>query len=325
MSGVSIARLASATSLALLAGCGPESSERVLGIRAMSFATSEWSEPVNLGAPINTAFLEASPTLTKDGLRLYFVSNRPGGFGLQDLWVSRRSCAESGCPWEEPVNLGAAINSAAVDNGPNLSADEHLLFYFSGRPGGLGNTDIWMSRRADPKDDSGWEDPIDLGADVNTADFDQKPWYQQNAEDGGGNLYFARGDPAANTQEIYYASVTRDGETSGPAVIVAELNVPNFNDAGATLRADGREIFISSNRPGTLGLGDLWTSARQSVHDPWGTPVNLGAPLNTAAQEQQPSLSHDGRTLIWASMRPGGVGGLDIWMSTRTPSGKEAQ
>src|SRR3989441_10342375 len=157
---------------------------------------------------------------------------------------------------------------------PYTTLFRSLLFYFSGRPGGLGNTDIWMSRRADPKDDSSWEDPIDLGADVNTADFDQKPWYQQSAEDGGGNLYFARGDPAANAQEIYYASVTRDGETSGPATIVAELNVPNFNDAVATLRADGREIFISSNRPGTLGLGDLWTSARQSVHDPWGSPVN---------------------------------------------------
>jgi hypothetical protein len=313
--------LASLAPLALLVACGTQSEGVVFQLQADRFASSEWSEPVNLGAPINTEFLEASPTLSKDGLRLYFVSNRPGGFGLQDLWVSQRSCAASVCPWGEPVNLGAAINSAAGDNGPNLSADEHLLFYFSGRPGGRGNTDIWMSRRADPRDDSGWEDPVNLGSDVNTADFDQKPWYQQSAEDGGGNLYFTRGDPAANTQEIYYASVTRDGGTSGPAAIVAELNVPNFSDAGATLRADGREIFFSSNRPGTFGLTDLWTSGRQSVHDTWGTPVNLGTPLNTAAQEQQPGLSHDGRTLIWASTRPGGVGGLDIWMSTRTPSG----
>jgi WD40 repeat protein len=321
MRGTPIAAFAIPVTLALLVACETEPHPAAPRLQAMSFANSEWSAPVNLGAPINTPFLEASPTLSKDGLRLYFVSNRPGGFGLQDLWASQRSCAESVCPWQEPVNLGPAINSARVDNGPNLSADEHLLFYFSDRPGGHGKTDIWMSRRADPKDDLGWEEPVDLGSDVNSADFDQKPWYQQNAEEGGGNLYFTRGDPAANAQDIYFASVTRDGETSGPTVFVAELNVPNFSDAGTTLRADGREIFFSSNRPGTLGLGDLWTSTRRSVHDPWGTPVNLGAPLNTAAQEQQPSLSHDGRTLIWASTRPGGVGGLDIWMSTRTPSG----
>src|SRR2546422_6970878 len=78
MSGVSIARLASATSLALLAGCGPESSERVLGIRAMSFANSEWSEPANLGPAINTAFNEQGPNLSNDGLTLYFGSDRPG-------------------------------------------------------------------------------------------------------------------------------------------------------------------------------------------------------------------------------------------------------
>jgi hypothetical protein len=312
--------LASLAPLALLLACDTESDQPILGLQAHSFATSEWSAPVNLGPTINTPLLEASPHLSKDGLRLYFASNRPGGFGLQDLWVARRTCVELQCPWEEPVNLGPVLNTAAVENGPNLSNDEHLLFFFTGRSGGQGGNDIWVSRRADPTDDFGWEGPVNVGADVNTADLDQKPWYQQSAEDGAGNLYFARGDPVVNAQEIYYASVTRDGETRGSETLVVELNVPNFNDAGATLRADGREIFLTSNRPG-LGLGDLLTSTRQSVHDSWGTPVNLGAPLNTAAQEQQPSLSHDGRTLIWASTRAGGFGGLDIWMATRTPSG----
>jgi len=307
------------TPLALLLGCTAEPDAIVYGIRAHSFANAEWSAPVNLGPPINTPLIEASPTLSKDGLHLYFTSNRPGGFGLQDLWVSQRACAEVDCPWQEPVNLGARINTAAVDNGANLSADEHLLFYFTERPDGHGTADIWMSHRADPKDDLGWDDPVNLGTDVNTPDQDQKPWYQQSGEDGTGNLYFARGTVVLNAQDIYYASLTRDGETRGPAVFVSELNVPNFNDAGATLRADGREIFLSSGRPGGLGLGDLWTSTRRSVHDTWSTPVNLGAQLNTSAQEQQPSLSHDGRTLVWASQRTGGVGGLDIWMSTRTP------
>ncbi len=316
-------RIAAILTPALLPlACSPRSDEIVYGLQADRFANSEWSAPVNLGPPINTPFLEASPTLSKDGLHLYFTSNRPGGFGQQDLWVSQRACVEVECHWETPVNPGSLINTAAVDNGANLSNDEHLLFYFSGRPGGHGNTDIWMARRADLKDDLGWEDPVNLGSDVNSTDFDQKPWYQQSAGAGADNLYFARGDPALNAQDIYHASVTRDGATGGPVVFVSELNVVNFNDARATLRADGREIFISSNRPGTLGLSDLWTATRQSVHDPWATPENLGAPLNTADQEQQPSLSHDGRTLIWASTRPDGMGGLDIWMSTRTSSDK---
>jgi hypothetical protein len=308
----------SPATLALLIACQPEANPVGLKLQAMSFANSEWSEPANLGAPINSASLEASPTLSKDGLVLYFTSNRPGGLGLQDLWVSRRGCVE--CPWQEPINLGAPINSAAVDNGANLSGDGHLLFFFSGRPGGRGSTDIYVSHRADPKDDFGWEEPVNLGPDVNTATADQKPWYLQSAEDGAGNLYFSRGEPTAGAQDIYYAPVTRDGETRGPAVFVSELNDPTGNDAGATVRADGREVFFSSFRPGGLGLSDLWTSTRRSVHDAWDTPVHLGAAMSSTAIDQQTSLSHDGRTLAWASDRPGGLGGLDIWMSTRTPS-----
>src|SRR2546426_1967538 len=320
MRNATLYRLIVLTPLTLVLACTAESDEPVVGLQAMSFANSEWSEPVNLGPPINTSSLEASPTLSKDGLVLYFTSNRPGGFGVQDLWVSRRACVE--CPWEEPVNLGSPIKSAAGDNGAHPSGDGHLLFFFSGRPGGQGSTDIYVSRRADPNDDFGWGPPVNLGPEVNTATADQKPWYLQSAEDGAGNLYFSRGEPTAGAQDIYYASVTRDGETRGPAVFVSELNDPTGNDAGATLRADGREIFFSSFRPVSLGGSDLWTSTRRRIHDPWDPPVHLDAPLSSTGFDQQTSLSHDGRTLIWASDRAGGMGGLDIWMSTRTVNGK---
>ena len=103
-------------------------------------------------------------------------------------------------------------------------------------------------------------------------------------------------------------------------MLVTELSGPAANDAAPSVRADGREIFFHSTRFGTLGLADLWVSTRRSVHNPWSTPENLGSPINTATFHLQPSLSHDGRTLVWASDRPGGVGGLDIWMSTRTSS-----
>ncbi|PYO61651.1 MAG: hypothetical protein DMD28_08385 [Gemmatimonadetes bacterium] len=311
--------LASLTPLALLLGCVTESQGPTYRIQAQSFANSEWSAPGNLGATINTAANEQGPTLSKDGRTLYFGSDRAGGSGSFDLWVARRACSD--CPWEPPENLGPVVNTTASETGPGLSIDEHMLFFTSTRPGGQGLSDLYISHRANPNDDFGWEPPVGLGADVNTAGSEAGAEYLQNAEDGAGNLYFNRAPPGG-TADIYYAPLTRDGETRGPATLVTELSHPTATDQGSTLRTDGREIFFFSTRPGGLGGNDLWTSTRRSLHDPWSTPVNLG-PLNSAAADQQPGLSSDGRTLLFASSRSGGFGGTDIYMSTRTPSGKQ--
>ncbi len=303
---------------ALLAACESAPDPAAIKLQAMSFANSEWSEPVNLGPTINTGFNEQGPNLSKDGLTLYFGSDRPGGVGSFDLWVARRACAD--CPWDAPVNLGPVVNTTASETGPGLSIDGHLLFFTSTRAGGQGLSDLYLSQRADAKDDFGWGPPVGLGPDVNTAASEAGAEYLQSAEDGTGNLYFNRAPPGG-TADLYYAPLTRDGETRGPAILIPELSDPTGTDQGATLRTDGREVFFFSTRSGGLGGADLWTSTRRSIHDAWSAPVNLGAPLNSAAAEQQPSLSGDGRTLVFASSRSGGFGGTDIWMSTRTSSG----
>ena len=316
--------IASQLSLALLAACGAESDQVVVELQAHSFANSEWSEPVLVD--VNSPFAEQTPTLSPDGLSLYFQSDRPDGLGVIDLWVARRDCLE--CAWGAPLNLGPVINGPGPDFSASLSVDGHLLFFSSNRPGGQGGIDIWVSRRADPRDDFAWGAPTNLGADVNTATADQAPMYLQSAEDGSANLYFNRGVQAQFQSDIYYAAVTRDGETRGPAVYATELNVLGANDARATVRADGREILFWSARTGGLGAADLWRSTRRSVHDAWSAPENVGAPINTAFGDVTPCLSHDGRTLLFASNRPGstpnpsGAPSLDIWLSTRTPSGR---
>src|SRR5438093_9314639 len=79
---------------------------------------SEWSAPVNL-SPINSASDEQHPAISKDGLSLYFASNRPGGCGGSDIWAAQRASLDS--PWEAPFNLGCTVNSTVNDLGPNLS------------------------------------------------------------------------------------------------------------------------------------------------------------------------------------------------------------
>ncbi len=316
-----------ASALALAACENPRTGTETLlavppGIQAMSFANSEWSAPVNLGAPVNSSANDMNAALSPDELSLYFVSNRAGGLGGADIWVSRRASPDS--PWGDPVNLGANVNGPGIEASPVLSIDGHLLFFSSDRPGGHGLNDIYLTRRADKSDDLGWGAAVNLGPDVNTSGFEAGGFYLQSGEDGSANLYFVRG-PNSTALDIYVASVTADGETRGPAAPVAELNDPDpaITDAHPSLRVDGREVFLYSNRAGGVAGNDLWTSTRRSVHEPWSPPVNLGTPINTTFNDIQPTLSYNGRTLVFASNRPGGLGGTDIWMSTRTPSGKE--
>jgi WD40 repeat protein len=310
-----------AISLVLLPAlaCTTESEPVGVRIRAHSFANSEWSTPVNLGAPVNSAAAEQNATLSPDELSLYFVSNRAGGLGGNDIWIARRASLESS--WEAPVNAGEPVNTSANENSPNLSPDGHLFFFASDRAGGQGSSDVYVTRRARTDDDFAWGPPANLGPEVNTAAFEAGAAYLQSSEEGAGNLYFVSG-PNTNELHIYVAPVGRDGETRGPASPVAELNfvAAGVGDAHPSVREDGREVVFHSSRPGGLGLFDVYVSTRRSVHEPWSTPVNLGT-LNSTANDAQPTLSFDGRTVVFYSNRSGGLGNTDLWISTRTPSG----
>src|SRR5688572_21147910 len=94
----------------------------VQNVGPMSLASAQWSEwsvPVNLGPTVNSPFADNIPDLSKNGLSLYFSSNRPGGSGASDLWVSRRGSVDDA--WGLPENLGPTVNSSAGDLGPNVS------------------------------------------------------------------------------------------------------------------------------------------------------------------------------------------------------------
>jgi len=122
-----------------------------------------------------------------------------------------------------------------------------------------------------------------------------------------------------------YVSARRPDGSFGAAELVEELSSP-FQDLRAVVRSDGLETFLFSDRPGTLGDYDLWVSTRNSVSDPWTPPVNLGAPVNGVRPDQQAWLASDRRTLYFASSRPGGIGGLDLYVTTRAnrPPGASA-
>jgi len=96
-------------------------------------------------AELNTASEDARPNVRKDGLEIVFDSTRPGGSGGPDIYAATRGSVND--PWSAPVNLGTAINSAAPDTRASLSWDGQTLLFGSGRAGGEGSTDIYVSTR----------------------------------------------------------------------------------------------------------------------------------------------------------------------------------
>jgi Tol biopolymer transport system component len=278
---------------------------------------SVWSAAVNLGPVVNSSSYDACPTISKDGLSLYFRSNRPGGNGDFDIWVSQRDAVED--PWGTPINLGPTINGASGEFCSAFSPDGHWLVFVSSRPG-CGNQDLWISHRKDKRDDFGWQAPVNLGCVVNSPAAENGPaWFEDEAT-GRTLLYYSSSRPGgAGLLDIYVSEALSDEKGDfGPPAPVAELNT-GYADYQPVLRKDGRELFFASNRPGGVGYVDIWTSTRETTTDPWSPPVNLGPQVNSDQSDFHPTLSFDGTMLLFASERGGpGVGWGDVFVTTRT-------
>jgi len=276
---------------------------------------SDWSAPVNIGPEVNTVFGELAPFISKNGLSLYFFSDRPEGFGSNDIYVSQRASVDD--PWGPPQNLGSTINTAFNENAPTLTRDGHRLYFATDRPGGIGGLDLYVSRRHNKRNDFAWRPPENLGSGVNSVGDDAAAAHFEDDESGTITLYFQSNRSGGD--DIYASVLNEDGddENFGAAVLVPELSSPAL-DRLPGIRRDGLEIFISSNRPGTLGLLDLWVSTRASTAEPWSTAVNLGPVINSGFVDGRAMLSFDGTVLYFHSTRPGGVGFFDLYVSQRT-------
>jgi len=181
---------------------------------------ADWSQPVNLGPVVNTSAGELAPTISPDGLELYFNSSatapRPGGYGSSDLWVTWRATRNG--PWGTPVNLGPTVNTAYREHFPVLLGDGLLLFFYSTRPGGYGGADLYVMSRASLSDP--WGPPVNLGPLVNSAGDEYFVYISAD----GSNLYFDSTRPGGHggfdiwQAPILAAPTCGDSEHPYPAV-----------------------------------------------------------------------------------------------------------
>lgn len=140
-----------------------------------------WGVPRNLGAPVNSSKWESQPSISADGKTLYFVSNRPGGLGDMDIWVTH--LAPNG-EWTVPRNLGDVINTPFSEETPFIHPDGRTLYFTSNGHVGMGEKDIYLTRM---DDEGNWSTPVNLGYPINTWNDEQGLFVAASGE----NAYFS--------------------------------------------------------------------------------------------------------------------------------------
>lgn len=205
-----------------------------------------WSEPV--AAAFDTPSNEFDPAFSPDGRTVYFFSNRPGGYGGDDLWQVAFDPASAA--FGMPVNLGAAVNSAGDEWAPAPSPDGRTLLFATNGRGGAGRHDLFVSAWRD----GAWQTAVPVAGEVNGAgdDFDAA-WL-----DGGRVLVFARSDDVDDAPIALWSAV-REGDRYVRATrLDARVNV----DGGWILgpAADPSRpgvLLFSGERPGGPGRADI--------------------------------------------------------------------
>jgi hypothetical protein len=247
------------------------------------------SQAMNMVSTINTAYREAEPSFTADGLTMYFNCYN------YDICVSHLLGTWEEGNWTPPEIVGAPISTEYEEVEPVINAAGDKLYFTSIRPhgyplnvplispfmnvfrvinmlaagnssdsffGGLGLSDVWVSYRINGI----WSEPENIN------DLANEP----------------------------------------------HINTP-FEDHCLFFSADGNEAFWTSTRPGGFGSDDIWTSRR--VDDKWTEPENLGANVNSAVSEHTSILTPDDRSLYITTTRADGFGGEDNYVTTRSADG----
>lgn len=272
-------------------------------------------DPVNLGENINSHLNEYFTCFTADEHTVLFtrrlIDNRSTSGYNEDFYFSYKD--ESG-NWRKAYNIGNVINTVTNEGAPTLSPDGNILIftvcenfmygYGQGRKG-HGRCDLFFTT----KNGDSWTFPRNMGVPINTQRWESQP----SISSDGKTIYFVRQDEDRNlnSYNIYSSTLGDDGYWGKPVKLNDNVNTP-LVEQSVFIHPDNQTLYFSSNgHPGIGGL-DLYVS-RKDANGEWGKAVNLGYPINTVNDENSLTVNAKGEIAYFASDRPGGFGGLDIY------------
>ncbi|MEP7170530.1 MAG: OmpA family protein, partial [Bacteroidota bacterium] len=216
-------------------------------------------------------------------------------------------------------NLGAGVNTEYPEYSPQVTADESQIFFTSRRTdsnGGEKNEqgkyfeDIYMSAKGT---DGKWLPAKNLGSPLNTVTHDAAAGLSAD----GHTLFVFKGD--INNGDILISKLTVRGWSKAES---AGKNInTSYHESSASLSPDGNTLYFVSDRSGGSGKRDIYYSRWVEKKKAWGEAVNIGAPVNSAYDEEGVWMHPDGKTLYFSSKGEGTMGGYDIFYS-KSENGK---
>jgi Tol biopolymer transport system component len=280
-------------SLALLAACA------ALPPRDPGFELTGESS-LFLPGVVSSPYSEIRVAPSPDGRTMLWGStNRPGGAGGWDVWMSRRD----GERWSAPV--AAAFDTPANEFDPAFAADGHTVYFFSNRPGGYGGDDLWQVA-FDPVT-AAFGTPLNLGAAVNSPGDE---WAPTPSADGKTLLFATNGRGGAGRHDLF-VSARHDGGWQAAVPLAGEVNGPGDDFDAAWLDAGRVLVFARSDDLDHAPIA-LWSAVREGDRyvdaRPLDTRVNVdgGAILGPSADPAHASV------LLFSGQRAGGPGRADI-------------
>lgn len=216
------------------------------------FNGKSWSNAVPVSGKINTNFNEGAQNISQDGEWLIFTGcNYPEGAGSCDLYIAYKT--KSG-KWTAPENLGNTINTEFWESSPSLSPDKRDLYFSSGRPGGYGGKDIYVSHR---NQQGNWSRPYNLGPTVNTSADEGCPFIHADNQ----SLYFnSNGHPGYGMTDLFMARKTNGTDTGWSTPKNLGYPINTIDDEGSLIvSADGKTGYYASDGADTKGGLDLYS------------------------------------------------------------------
>jgi Tol biopolymer transport system component len=279
--------------------------------------------PINLGPMVNSTTDDVEPSISDDGLELYFASYRPGGLGDSDIWVAKRVTTDA--DWEEPINLGHLINSSAYDGGTCLSPDGLSLYFTTAR----GNGAVMVTRRESRSES--WGTP-EIAYRLEEWGVKGFPSLSSDNLEMYVCEYYVFDPDGFGLSDLWVSTRSSDSDAWNAPQNLGPIVNSSAHDRHPSISTDGLALFFSSYRPGGYGddsppndKQDIWVTTRATKNDDWSTPMNLGPMINTSVSDGGPSISADGHTLYFYSRRPGGYGRYDIWQASIAPISRSSR